>query len=164
MEDQKSPQSSRLPMPIDMTEVYQYEALLGEIVRVNTMNGPLYLQETLRGKDAISNFVSKLTFDYEQARNRTKQACAIAYLEKSEDYIKAKGLKSTDETKKQYVQIDPEYMKAKNEEDMLNALLILMENKMGTMQSAHDDVRAMYKSQADGRGSSLALPQGRDTA
>ena len=157
-----SPPQWGLNVPLNMTEIYRYEAMFEEIVRINSMNGPFYMQEFLKGKELASSFLCKLIFEYEQAKNRTKEAFAIAYLDKSEEYLKARSIKPTDEAKKQYVQIDEAYKKAKDSEDALKAFMTLMSNKMDALQSAHDDAKKVFDQGRDPRGSTLAMPQGRD--
>lgn len=142
-----------MPVPMDMSEIYKYEALVEDLAGVNLMNGPFYMREFLKAKELASSFYCRLLFDYEQARNRTRTEQALAYLERSEDYIKARGLKSTDETKKQYVAIDKGYQAAKDKEDMLKALVTLMENKVYKFQAAHDDAKKIFDSLREPRGS-----------
>ena len=157
-----SPSQSGLHVPLNMTDIYRYESMFEEITRINSMNGPFYMQEFLKGKELASSFLCKLIFEYEQAKNNTKEAYAIAYLEKSEEYLKVRNIKPTDEAKKQYVQIDESYKGAKDKEDALKALMTLMSNKMDALQAAHDDAKKVFDQSRDPRGSAMALPQGRD--
>jgi hypothetical protein len=148
-------------VPIDMSDIYRVEAMFDEITRINSMNGPYYMQEFLKGKELASSYLCKLIFEYEQAKNQTKESYAIAYLEKAEEYLKLRNIKSTDEAKKQYVQIDEAYKKAKDKEDALKALMTLMSNKMDAIQSAHDDAKKVYDQSRDSRGAGITGPQGR---
>jgi len=151
-----------MPVPMDMAEIYRYESLVEELTSVNLLNGSFYMREFLKAKELASSFYCKLLFDYEQARNRTKTEYALAYLERSEDYIKSRNLKSTDETKKQYVSIDKQYQSAKDQEDMLKALTTLMENKVYKFQSAHDDAKKIFDSLREPRGSVSGAQSHRD--
>ena len=157
-----SEHQSGLPVPIDMTDIFKYEAMIEDITKINSINGPLYMQEFLKAKELASSFFCKLLLDYERAKNRRKEAEAVAYLEKSEEYLKTKGLKSTDGAKQHYVQIDPEFQKAKNEEDCLKALVTLFESKVFKFQAAHDDAKKIYDQSKDPRGSLPSIPSGRD--
>lgn len=151
-----------LPVPMDMTDIYKWEAMAEELTSVNSLNGPFYMREFLKAKEICSSYYCRLMFDYEQARNKTKQEYALAYLERSEIYIKDKGLKSTDETKKQFVAIDRRYQEAKDREDMMKALVTLMGNKTDKFQALHDDAKKIFDSTRDPRGSITGLPSGRD--
>lgn len=151
-----------LQLPLDMTEIYRYQAMLEELPHVNSITGPLYMREFAAAADMASSFYSRITLDRDQAANKVKEEQALAYLERSEDYIKAKGLKSTDETKKQYVQIDPNYKKAKDILDVLNAIMTLLESKMKRFQDAHDDAKKIFDKSADSRGSTPAMPSSKD--
>ncbi len=151
------------PVPIDMTDIYRFEVMIQDIVNINAMNGPFYMREFLKAKELASSYYCRLLFDYEQAKNRTKTEFALAYLERSEDYIKTRGLKATDETKKQYVAIDASYNKAKDTEDRLKALVTLLGNKLDKFQSAHDDAKKIFDVSRDPSGSRPAIPSGRDS-
>jgi hypothetical protein len=152
-----------LPVPMDMTDILKFQAQLEDIAVINNMNAALYMRDFLKAKELATSYTAKLMFQYEQARNETKRQYALAYLERSQAYIKEKGLKDTDETKKQYVQIDASYQKAKDAEDMFAALLELLSQKISTFERAHDDARKILESTRDPRGSAAALPSGRDT-
>lgn len=151
-----------MPVPMDMTDIYAYEAMVEEITGVNGVNGPFYMREFLKAKELSSSYYCRLMFDYEQARNKTKEEYALAYLERSETYIRERNLKATDETKKNYVLIDRRYQEAKDREDMLKALVTLMGNKVDKFQAAHDDAKRIYSQAGDPRGSLPGLPSSKD--
>lgn len=151
-----------LPVPMEMTDIYKWESMIEEMTGVNSMNGPFYMREFLKAKDVCSSYYCRLMYDFEQAKNRTKMEIALSYLERSREYIRKNELKDTDETKKQYVQIDTQYNKAKDVEDMLKALVTLMGNKVDKFQSAHDDVKKIFDSTRDPRGSLPSMPSGVD--
>lgn len=155
-------QPAGLAVPLDMSHVYRYEQLVLQLPQVNNINAPMYMMEFLKAKELTSTFYCKLLLDYERAKNKTKEENALAYLERSQDYIKNRGLKDTDETKKQYVQIDPRYKQAKDQEDMLKALVTLIGNKVDKFQAAHDDTKKIYDQTRDPRGYGASLPSKRD--
>lgn len=135
---------SGLPVPINMTQIFEYEQMIHAVATINNMNGAYYMREFLNAKELASSFYCRLMYDFEQAKNKAREKAALAYLEKSEFYLKEKGIKSTDEAKKQYIQIDPEYKVAKDRQDQMEALMTLMQNKVKKFQDAHDDVKKIY--------------------
>lgn len=153
---------SAFPVPMDMTDIYQYEKLVDDITTVNSVNGSFYMREFLKAKELASGFYAKILFEYEQAKNETKEKYALAYLEKAEDYALRRNLKLTDEIRKQYAMTDQSYKDAKAKEDCYKALSILMGNKVDKFQSAHDDAKKIFDQSRDARGSITALPSGRD--
>lgn len=157
------PHASGLAVPLDMTDIYRYEALIGHLPSINSMNGAYYMQQFLAAKELTSSLYCKVMFDYERAKKKAKEEYAVAYLERSNDYMTKNNLKSTDETKKQYCEIDRGYQVAKDQENFLKALLTLLEGKVYTFQSAHDDAKKIYDSTRDPRGSLPAMPSGRDS-
>ena len=102
-------------------------------------------------------------YDFEQAKNVARRAQAVAYLVNSEEFLKQKGIKSTDESKKQYVQLDSEYIAAKDNQDKFEALMTLMQNKVKKFQDAHDDVKKIYDHTRDANRSITGNSSGRDT-
>lgn len=156
--------SALQPSTIDMTSIYQWEQMVEDIAIVNSMNGPHYIKEFLKAKELTSSIYAKLILDHERAKNETKKQYALAYLERSHEYIKARGLKDTDETKKQYVQIDHAYMAAKDEEDKLRALVTLIGNKVDKFQNAYEASKKIFENTQNPYGSKTALPMGKDEA
>jgi hypothetical protein len=154
--------SSALQPTLDMTAVYKYEYMVEDIAVVNSMNGPLYMKEFLKAKELTSSFYSGLLLDFERAKNETKKQAALAYLERSQDYIKARGLKDTDETKKQYINLDAGYQQAKDKEDMLRALCTLMGNKVDKFQNAYEATKKIFENSGQAIGSRTALPSYKD--
>lgn len=157
-------QSSVMQLTLDMTSIYQYENLVEDIAVVNSMNGPLYMKEFLKAKELTSSIYSKLILDFERSKNETKKQYALAYLERSEDYIKSRNLKSTDETKKQYVQIDQQYQAAKDGEDMLRALITLVGNKVDKFQNAYEASKKIFENAGNPMGGRSSLPMRKDEA
>lgn len=155
---------SAMPLSLDMTDLYRWEHKVEDIAIINAINGPLYMKEFLKAKELSSSYYSKLILDYERAKNETKKQYALAYLERSQDYIKARGLKDTDETKKQYVSIDNGYQQAKDTEDMLKALVTLMGNKVDKFQNAYEATKNIYNNSREAQGPRSALPSYRDEA
>lgn len=155
---------STLPLTLDMGAVWNYEHMIEDLSMVNSMNGPLYMREFLKAKELVSSIYSKLILDYERAKNETKKQYALAYLERSQDYIKARSLKDTDETKKQYVQIDNHYQKAKDEEDALRAMITLIGNKVDKFQNAYEATKKIFENSSDPRGSRVGMPVRSDEA
>lgn len=157
----KEPQSG-LHVPVNMTEIYEYEKMIHAIATINNLNGAFYMREFLNAKELASSFYCRLMYDYEQSKNKAREAQAIAYLEKADEYLKEKNIKSTDEAKKQYVQIDPDYKAAKDRQDMVEALMTLMQNKVKKFQDAHDDVKKIYDHTRDANRSITGAASGKD--
>jgi hypothetical protein len=151
-----------LQTPIEMGQIYRYEVMVDDLALINSMNGPLYMKEFLKAKELASSYYSKLILDYEQAKNETKRQYALSYLERSQVYIADKKLKDTDETKKQYVCIDPQYTVAKDKEDMFKALVTLVGNKVDKFQNAYEASKKIYESTRDAVGSRTSLPSRTD--
>ena len=158
----KEPESG-LPVPINMAQIYEYEQMVHAIATINNLNGAYYMREFLNAKELASSYYCRLMYDFEQAKNVARRAQAVAYLVNSEEFLKQKGIKSTDESKKQYVQLDSEYIAAKDNQDKFEALMTLMQNKVKKFQDAHDDVKKIYDHTRDANRSITGNSSGRDT-
>jgi hypothetical protein len=154
--------SAGMPVPLDMTAIFEYEQMIHAIATINNINGAFYMREFLNAKDLASSYYCRLMYDFERAKNKAKEAYAIAYLVNSEEYLKEKGVKSTDEAKKQYSQLDPAYQAAKDNQDKLEALVTLMGNKVKKFQDAHDDVKKIFDHTRDLNRSITGAASGRD--
>lgn len=139
----KEPEAG-MPVPLDMTQIYEYEQMVHAIATINNMNGAFYMREFLNAKELASSFYCRLMYNFEQAKNKAREAAAVAYLVNADEYLKEKAIKSTDEAKKQYIQIDPAYKRAKDNQDKYEALMTLMQNKVKKFQDAHDDVKKIF--------------------
>jgi len=152
-----------MPVPLDMTALYAIERQMNDITRTNSITGPLLMQSFLRGMELAASFLARLTFDYEQAKTKTKEAYSIAILDKADGELEKRKLKSTEENRKAVALLDADYRTSKNQEDLLKALVTLMENKLSRYEHAHNDVKKIYDKSPEPRGSSGSLPSSKDT-
>lgn len=149
-------------VPVNMTEIYEYEKMVHAIATINNMNGAFYMREFLNAKELASSYYCRLMYDFEQAKNKAREAAAIAYLVNADEYLKERGIKSTDEAKKQYIQIDPDYKLFKDRQDQYEALMTLMQNKVKKFQDAHDDVKKIYDLTRESQRSISGNSSGKD--
>lgn len=156
------PPMGGMPLPIEMAPLLKFDALIENIVSINNMNAAFYMREFLKAQEMANSFYCRVMMDHEGARDRSKKMGAIAYLDKSLDYLKAHDRKATDEACKQYVFIDADYTAARDEEACLKALTEFLKNKIDKFQSAHDDAKKIYDQTRDPRGSMTGAPSGRN--
>lgn len=150
-------------LPLNMrAEVNRYERLIEEIPRINSLTGPYYMAELLKAKELCSALYCQAIYEYERAKHEVRTQAAIAYIERSEDYLKNRSIKVTEEAKKHYINIDAAYAQAKTLEDYYRALTTFLGNKVDKFQSAHDDAKKIFDASRDPRGSLPGLPSGKD--
>lgn len=76
--------------------------------------------------------------------NKLSEAEAVAYLDRSTDFLQSKGLKDTSEARKQYVEMDPDVVRLRNKKAMLEAFSSMLKNKLSVLKQAHDDLKKIH--------------------
>jgi hypothetical protein len=150
-------------LPLDMTEVWKYDALINEITTINNLSGPLFMQEFLRAKDIVSSYHAKVMFEYEQARDASNKAKSIAYLERAPQWLEQRSRKVTEEACKRYSEMDQDYLAAREIESYLKSLLAFLTHKLDKFQCAHDDAKKIFDKTSDPMGSRGSLPSGQNS-
>lgn len=126
---------------IDVTALAQYLEKVGQISSVNKMMGPTLLKELIEGQDVAGAMLARAIREEGRAKARLDHAKAIAYLERSADYLKDHGIKDTNESRKMYVDIDEDVMRMLEHKNMAEALVVLLKNKLSILRQAHDDLK-----------------------
>lgn len=126
---------------IDVSELVHYLEKVNDIPSINKMMGAVYLRDFIKGQDIASALLAKAVKEDIRAKSRLDQAEAIAYLDKAPDYLREKNIKDSSEARKQYVDIDPDVIAAKEEKAKTEALVTLLKNKLLILRQAHDDLK-----------------------
>lgn len=126
---------------IDVTALAHYLEKVGQIASINKMMGPTYLKDFIEGQDVAGAMLARAIREDGRMKARLDQAKAIAFLDKSSEYLTAKGLKVTDEARKRYVDLDDDVMTAADGKAQTEALVALLKNKLSILRQAHDDLK-----------------------
>lgn len=132
---------SDLPDRVDVSRLAQYINKIQELSSISRMMAPVYLQEYIVGQDVAASLLAKAVQADARAKSKLEYAESIAYLERAKDYLESKGIKDTSEARKQYVNVDPDVMTAKDEKSKTEALVTLMKSKLSQLRQAHDDLK-----------------------
>ena len=132
---------SDLPERVDVGRLAHYINKIQELSSISKMMAPVYLQEFIVGQDVAASLLAKATQADARAKNKLEYAESIAYLERAKDYLESKGIKDTSEARKQYVNVDPDVITAKDEKSKTEALVVLMKSKLSQLRQAHDDLK-----------------------
>lgn len=151
---------SGFDLPLDVTDLYKYERWVRELSQLTTYTGPMFMQELLEAFNIASHLAARVVHEYELARDNAKRARAIAHLEAGPQWLIAQGRKVTESACEQYVEMDADYIKAREREAYLKALLELLENKIQYFRSAHDDAKRIYSLTTNPMGGSVGAPSG----
>ena len=126
---------------VDITLLAQYVNKIEELSSISKMMAPVYLQNYIMGQDCAATLLAKAMQADSRAKAKVEQHEAIAYLEKAKDYLESKGIKDTSEARKQYVNIDQDVLKYKDEKARTEALVSLLKSKLSQLRQAHDDLK-----------------------
>lgn len=132
---------SNLPETVDVTRLAHYVNKIGELASVTKLMAPVYLQDMIMGQDVAANLLAKAIKIDSQAKAKLEYAESIAYLERAADYLASKSIKDSSEAKKQYVNIDPDVVKAKDHKAQTEALVVLIKSRLSELRQCHDDLK-----------------------
>lgn len=126
---------------VDVTQLAEYVNKIEELSSVSKMMAPVYLRDFIIGQDVAATLLAKAV----QADNKAKAALefaeSTAYLENAKAYLDAKGIKDTSEARKQYVNIDPKVLEAKDRKAMTEATVVLLKSKLSELRQSHDTLK-----------------------
>ena len=133
---------STLPEKVmDITQLAVYVNKIEELSSVTKMMAPVYLRDFIQGQDVATNLFARAVKADAKAKARLEYVESIAYLENAKAYLDAKGIKDTSEARKQYVNVDPDVVEAKDQKAQTEALVILLKGKCSELRQAHDDLK-----------------------
>jgi hypothetical protein len=132
---------SNLPDKVDISHLAHYVNKISELASVNKLMAPVYLQDMIMGQDVAANLLAKAIQADSRAKARLDYVESIAYLEKAKDYLDSKSIKDTSEARKQYVNVDPEVVTAKDTRAGTEALVVLIKARLGELRQCHDDLK-----------------------
>lgn len=126
---------------IDVTKIVHYGNKIKHIGTLNKMMAGPYLQDFIIACDLVNSMLSNVVRCDIEAKAQLEQAESIAYLDRALDYLKAKGIKDTAESRKKYIDIDPDVIKAKDIKAKTEAMVVFLKNKLRSFQDAHNAVK-----------------------
>jgi|CXWK01.1.fsa_nt_gi uroporphyrinogen-III synthase len=137
---------------LDVTKLVHYTEKIREIGELNKMLAPLYLRDFINAMDLTSSMLSKATKSNLDAKSALERVKAIAYLDKSEEYCRQKGIKMSNGIREAYVDLDEDVIKAKELYSASEAMCVFLKNKYQAFRCAHDDVKKISFNDAQGTG------------
>lgn len=136
----------------DVAKLVFYTEKIKEIGELNKMMASQYLRDFINAMDLTSSMLSKATKSNLDAKSALERAKAIAYLDKSEDYVREKGMKMSNGIREAYVDLDEDVIKAKEVYNASEAMCVFLKNKYQAFRCAHDDVKKISFNDSQGTG------------
>lgn len=132
---------SDITQRVDITQLATYVNKIQELSSVNKMMAPVFLRDFIIGQDVAANLLAKAMQADSRAKSQVEYTESVAYLEKAREYLDSKQIKDTSEARKQYVNIDADVRKAKDDKARTEALVSLLKSKLSQLRQAHDDLK-----------------------
>ena len=126
-------------------EVNRYLKKLGEVRNITQMTVDSYLTDFLVAQDVTSNAIAQSIYFESKAKALLDEMRSIAFFERAENYLKSKGLKISAEARKQYIDIDPDVVAAKDVYARSLATAELFKNRLWAFKYAHADAAQIKK-------------------
>lgn len=126
---------------IDITELATYTNKIKEVASISRAMTPVYLRDFIIGQDVAISLLAKAVQADARAKARLEYTQSIAYLENARSYLTQHNIKDTSEARKQYVDIDPDVLAAKETKAKTEALVTLLKGKLSELRQAHDDLK-----------------------
>ena len=127
--------------PIDITNLATYTNKIAELSSIQKLMAPVYLRDFIIGQDIAINLLARAVQADAKAKAKLEYAQSIAYLENAKVYLDSKSIKDTSEARKQYIDIDPEVIVAKDNKAKTEAMVVLLKGKANELKMAHDDLK-----------------------
>lgn len=141
---------SELPAKVvDITQLAIYVNKIEELSSVSKMMAPVFLRDFIIGQDVATALLARAIKADGKAKARLEYLESIAYLEHAKAYLDAKSIKDTSEARKQYVNINPDVVEAKDNKAQTEAMVVLLKGKVSELRQAHDDLKKVTYADAN---------------
>lgn len=128
---------------INIAKIAEYSNKIKDIATMNKMMAGHYLKDFIEAYDitaAAYAAVVKLDID---AKTELESSESIAYFDKAPAFLEEKGIKQSSEARKMYIDRDEDVIKAKRVKSQSEAMAALLKNKLQVFRMSHDDVKKL---------------------
>ncbi len=131
---------------IDLQVVAEYSRKLKDVGNAfNKIMAPTFIRDFIVGYDVISVQLARAIETEIKAKAFLEQTEAVAYLDKAPDFFKQRDEKPTVESRKAYVAMDPDVLKAKDLHARSVAMVSLLKSKAIEFKAAIDATRDLAR-------------------
>lgn len=111
------------PLQFDLTEIHEMLSRTSELERLTPLTYPEFITKVNLALIQVGRLLSLLEIEYRDAQNLLNEVEAVARLEKAEEYLRVKGVKSSADTRDAAVTLDPDVKEAAHKRDYLLSLV-----------------------------------------
>lgn len=132
------------PISIDLTEINRIESRIPEIERSTMSTLPNLVTIFIVGMGQVANVIALLELELRSAKNSLEEFRAVALLDKAEDTLKSKNIKSSADTRDAAVVLDIDVKEAKEKVDFLTAISALIYSKHSRFEYAYNGAKKVF--------------------
>lgn len=125
------------PLNFNMTNVYRVVGRTEEIQRVTPASFPELVTDFNLGMIELNRIVGLIELELKESEHTLDTLEAIAQLEKTEAYLKARNLSSTADNRKAAVVLDPDVQAATRNRDAIKAILFYVSGLKDSLERAY---------------------------
>jgi len=129
--------SNMPPVAIEMRTILEAESRIEEIRRSSDKTLPDLVTVFLIALGKLANSIAVVELELREAKRLLDEAKAIALLEKAEELLKSKGIKSSADTREAAILLDPQVRECQARVDALTATQAFLYNKNALMDRAY---------------------------
>ena len=110
------------PMMVDMTEIYRIVSRTKEIERVTPASYAELITDFNMGMVQLNRLIGLIEIEKTEAENNLEVMRSIVLLERVENYLKARNIKSSTDTREAAIMVDKDVQDAIRRKDALTAI------------------------------------------
>lgn len=111
-----------VPIVFDMTDIYRIVGRITEIERVTPATFGELVTDFNKGMIQLNRLIGIVEIELKEAENTLDMAESVALLERVEDYLKIRGIKSSADTREAAMILDPDVQEARRRKSALLAI------------------------------------------
>lgn len=129
------------PISINLSAMFKAESRIPEIQRSTMVTLPELITTFLLARSSLANAIATIELEFRAAKRSLKEDQSVALLDKAEDVLKLKNVKSSSDTREAAVILDPDVRNSQQRLDDLTALQTFLTNKNDVMKDAYDGAK-----------------------
>jgi hypothetical protein len=131
---------------IELNRLHDFTRKLNDFgTNFNKMMAGVQMRDFIMAYDLANSMYAKAQRFTLNAKAAVEEAEAIAYLDHSTSYLESKKFKITDESRKRYIDVDPEVIVAKDLYARAVSIETFLKNKMFEFKDALDCIKIMTR-------------------
>lgn len=152
------------PLSIDLSKLYEIEAKIPDMERATLATFPHLITQFTIGMSEVIRVVAIVEMELNDAERFLKESKALALLDRSEDVLRSKNMKSSSDTRDAAVILDPDVREAQEKVDILNALSSFFSSKRSVIENSYHASKKIFDAYIKTPAANVGYTGGNDEA